>query len=169
MACALCRAPKDVDACESCGSRVCKNCVALLGPDRIEFYPAPPPALLRRAYCVDCFEREAAPLLEKYDLARSAADEVTLVAKAYRGEVPTLARAKGVTEVADHVDSRDAIRHLQFLAAWEGYDAVLGVESSARKLRNHGYETRRWSARGTFAKLDHGRFDSSSEADPEDL
>jgi hypothetical protein len=51
-----------------------------------------------------------------------------------------------------------AIQRLKFLAAWEGYDAVIEVSTKGEKVRNHGWETKNWSAKGILACLDYKRF-----------
>jgi hypothetical protein len=152
MACEICRAPKDIHACELCATRVCKNCVAYLSPDRIRLHPAPP-ATLKQIYCVECFESEAAPFLAQYDEAATRAVDVTMVSKNFRGPVDAVKRAAAPTKVDGHVDCRDAEEQLRFLAAWNGFDAILQVETGANQLRNHGYQSRRWWASGLFAKL----------------
>lgn len=152
MACESCRAPKDIQGCESCGMRVCKNCVEYLTPERLEFLPEPKPDLVQ-IYCISCFERDAAALVARYDEAVEQAKEVITVAKNFKGPVDIVKKASTKTEVKGHPDRSDAIRHLSFLAAWGGYNAILEMEVGDTKQRNHGYETHRCHASGWFAKI----------------
>lgn len=158
MACQLCAAPKDVNTCEACGAPVCKNCVVFNPPEKYRYHPAPPAELKHEIFCVDCFERDAAPLLAHYDEVLARAHEVTVISKFFRGQIPTLKRARVKTSVDEHIDEKQAVEHLQFLAAWEGYDSVIQLEKESRQVRNHGYQTSRWKATGLFANLDHRRF-----------
>jgi hypothetical protein len=158
MACQLCAAPKDNNACEACGQRICKKCVVFNNPESYRFHPAPPTELKHHILCVDCFERDTAPLLEEYNAVLEKSKEVTIVSKAFRGPVPLIKQARVKTSVDDHLDVRIATMHLKFLAAWEKFDSVVKYEATATKVRNHGYQRMSWKATGLFALLDRRRF-----------
>ncbi|MGE3262157.1 MAG: hypothetical protein AB7K68_10285 [Bacteriovoracia bacterium] len=158
MACQLCAAPKDTNTCEACEARVCKNCVVFNNPERYRFHPAPPAELKREIFCVDCFERDAAPALAEYDAVLERSKEVKVISKLFRGPVPLVKQARVKTTVNDHVDVNIATMHLKFLCAWENYDSVVKFESEATKVRNHGYQKMSWRATGLFVLLDHRRF-----------
>lgn len=158
MGCEICRAPKAGKTCEECDAEVCKNCVVHLAADRFAYHPDPPPILLKHTFCRDCHEREIAPIEAAYDEVQRRSEGITVVRKTFRGQLPCLKRASASTVVANAAAANLALRHLQFLAAWAGYDAVVDVEVIPTKVRNHAYETKRWDAVGWFANLDYRRY-----------
>jgi hypothetical protein len=156
--CELCRAPKSVRACEECGRDTCKNCLVHLAPEALAFHPDPPPFAKKSAFCVDCHEALVAPELAHYAEVLERSREITLVRPNYRGHLPVTKKAKNPTEVKDEIDRDEAVAHLCFLAAWEGFDAIIQFGTESRKLRHFGWEKKNWSASGLFVCLDYKRF-----------
>ena len=156
--CALCQAPKAVKTCAECGLAVCKQCLRHPPPDPLRFHPNPPAWAQKGNFCANCFEAVVEPELQKYQEVLERSEGVKVVYATYHGFLPCLKKAKAPTEVAADAGRGISIQRLKFLAAWEGYDAVIEVETEGRKVRNHGWETKSWGARGTFACLDYKRF-----------
>lgn len=99
------------------------------------------------------------PELARYDEVLARSEVVVVVYDSYRGFVPCLRKAKEPTRVrAGDAGRGIVIQRLKFLAAWDGFDAVIELETKAEKVRNHGWETKAWSGQGLFACLDHKRF-----------
>lgn len=157
MACGICL-KKTVHECAECQKEVCKDCVRFLEKEQFRFHPKPPKCFQHRQFCVDCYAELVEPELEKYRAAEEASGSVVLIRKSFRGFVPVLQKAKAPTEVKRHVDKNDALNHLLFLAAWNGYDAIMDYEGTAKKIRNHAWEKREYSASALSVRLDRKRF-----------
>ncbi len=159
MSCDLCGAPKATKTCAECEAHVCKNCVRYLANDHLRFHPEPPSWAEKGVFCVECFETLVEPEIARYDEVFARSDAVKLVHDSYRGFIPCLKKAKDTTHV-DHGDLGRgiALQRLKFLAAWEGYDSIIEVKTFGEKQRNHGWETKTWTASGVFACIDFSRF-----------
>jgi hypothetical protein len=103
--------------------------------------------------------------LARYNETLERAREVTLVRPNFQGFLPILKKAKAPVEVKDVPDRDQAVLHLGFLAAWEGFDAIAQFETVNRKVRNFGWEKKAWSAKGLFVCLDYKRFRPADESD----
>jgi hypothetical protein len=159
MSCALCQAPKAPKTCGECGAAVCKNCVRFLANDHLRFHPAPPPWAAHGVFCADCFERLVEPEVARYDEVAARAEHVKVVHDTYRGYIPCLKKAKEPVRVETADAGKGiAVQRLKFLAAWEGYDAVIELTTEGEKVQNFGYGTTIWGASGIFACLDYKRF-----------
>jgi len=158
MRCSLCHSENPVRGCDECKSPVCKNCAVFPDKELCDFHPDPPKVLTHAHLCFQCFENEYAPLMAHYDEIFEKSKDVTVVSKAFRGLVPTLKKKHELVQVKLHLDEKIAVAHLKFLAAWEGWDAVVGMETVAKQVRRHGYEHSKWSAQGYFANLNKRRF-----------
>lgn len=156
--CVLCLQPKTVRECAECRRALCRDCVRYLEKEEYRFHPKPPKAFQNRQFCMDCYAELIEPELARYRETAKRADDVILIRKSYKGFVPVLQRAKEATVVRRHADKRDALEHLLFLAAWNGYDAITEFETEAKKIRNHAWEKREWSASALPVKLDPKRF-----------
>lgn len=154
MNCELCQAPKTVKSCELCGKRVCKNCVQFLEKEEFRYLPKIPKSLQHKVYCHDCFEARVRPEKERYEEVMEAAREVVFLSKNYRGLIPVKRKAKEPVSVKRHADKKEAVLHLKFLAALAGYNAVIYGETDFKKIRDHAWETKEWSATGVPAFVD---------------
>jgi hypothetical protein len=158
MACGLCRQTKTIHDCSECKKSLCKDCVRYLEKEEFRFHPKAPKIFQQRQFCVDCYAELIEPEMAKYKEAFDRSYQITLIRKSFRGFVPILQKAKAPLLVKDHVDKGDAIAHLCFLTAWYGYDAMMDVEAVAKKIRNHAWEKKEWSASALPVKLDRKRF-----------
>jgi len=158
MRCHLCHADKQLRDCAECDQPVCKSCSIFPDKEMVDFHPDPPKVLRHPHLCFQCHEEKVAPLMAQYNEIFEKSKDVTVVSKSFRGLVPCIKKKQEVSEVKRHLDEKIAVAHLKFLAAWNGFDAVVGVETVAKQVRRHGYEHSVWSARGHFAMLNRKRF-----------
>jgi hypothetical protein len=126
--------------------------------EQFPYHPKPSRILQRTTFCADCHAEKVQPELDKYAAVAEAAESVLVIRKSYRGFVPTLRKENEVHTVKRHLAERLAIRHLQFHAAWFGWNALVQLETTFQKVRNHGYEHKEWTASATFAHVDLKRF-----------
>jgi disulfide oxidoreductase YuzD len=155
--CYYCGRKATRECCE-CEKPTCKDCTKFLSKEMVRYHPKPPRVFQYTNLCEPCFERDAQPHLDKYGEVEAKAKEVTLVPDSYRGNVPCLKRVQIPVTVKKHDDEFHATSHLRFLAAWEGYDAIVEFSTDGQQKRNAGWQTTSWSAKGNFANLNHKRF-----------
>ena len=79
--------------------------------------------------------------------------------KTQRKEVPLIRRAKEAFRIEECLDRDETILRLAFLAAREGYNAVIEVEVLAEKIRMGSYQTSKWSGTGVAAQIDGAKVD----------
>lgn len=156
--CPLCRSQKPLRACEECKTPICRDCATFLEKETFRFHPELTRTLQQSHFCFQCYEKHVSPELEKYQEVLERCKEVTVVSKSFRGLVPCLKKKQEVSRVKNHLDERVAVWHLRFLAAWNGFDAVVGMVTEGVQRRRHGYEHTEWSAKGHFANLNRRRF-----------
>lgn len=129
-----------------------------LAPEEAFFYaPNPAPELLHPRYCFQCFDSVVRPALDEYEAKLAVAKEVFSVPKAYRGQLPLIDEAKEDIRVDDCKDPAEAVLKLGFLAADRGFNAIIRTRTLQKKLRNHAYQTSRWSAEARPANLNGDR------------
>ena len=163
--CDLCGAPKAIKTCGLCERDVCKNCVQYLEQDKLRFHPAPPAFAKHGIFCVDCYEEQVRAEVEKYEEVLARSEQVKIVRASFHGYIPTFKKAERTTEVNDDAGRGIAVNRLKFLCAWEGYDTVTELDTEHKKVRNHGWESKIWSASGRFVNLDHKKFRPPEESD----
>ncbi len=163
MSCDLCKTPKTIRTCEECGKEICKQCVRYSEREAFRFLPNPSPVLQNQIFCYDCFTDKVEPEIEKYQRTLAAAKEVIYLTKNYKGIIPTLRKAKFPVQVHKHVDRRDAIMHMAFLAAHEDYNAIIQADTVQKQLRNEAYQTSEWSGSGLPVVIDIKKFERLSE------
>lgn len=163
--CDLCGAPKAPKTCGLCERHVCKNCVQFLEADKFRFLPEPPSFAGHGIFCVDCFEEQVRPEVEKYDEVLARSEQVKLVRASFHGYIPVFRKADRPTEVKDDAGRGIATWRLKFLCALAGYDTVIEFEAEHSKTRNHGWESKVWRASGRFVDLDHKKFRPPEESD----
>ncbi len=56
-------------------------------------------------------------------------------------------------EVSEVTDRDDLVMRMAFMTAIAGYNSLVDVEISSKKVRNEGYQTQVWSGRGWSADI----------------
>lgn len=144
--------------CCGCEKPVCKDDTHFVDRELLRYHPKPPKQFNLTHYCPDCYERSILPHVEKYEEVRARAAKITIVRDNYRGLVPCLKRVNTPVTVKRHADEFHATEHMRYLAAEEGYDAIVDFSTEGKQKRNAGWQTTEWSARGYFANLNHKKY-----------
>lgn len=147
--CCTCRRPKTGYTCGLCLGAVCKKCLETLEEGRFLLETALKEPFTHRHYCGRCYMDTIAPRLAEYDRLVRRAEKVTVFLKKHGGEETRLfPRTEKPFRVVDCLDERETLLKLAFHAASLGYNALVDVETSRRKVRNHGYQSSRWEGVG---------------------
>jgi hypothetical protein len=155
--CCNCRSPKTEEKCELCGEDVCRTCLRRLSTDAMAFEKIRPEKLRFSRYCDRCYGQEVEPVLEQYEGLVERAKDIIFISKAYRGQVFALKKASKPVEVTECPDRDETVMRLAFVAAKEGYNAIVEAEVTSKKVRNQGYQKSVWSGRGVPATLDEAK------------
>lgn len=153
-ACSTCRAPRATTDCALCSEPLCRRCVILPAGDAFALDPQAAPELKLPRYCQRCHDDRVAAPLAAYEETLALARDVIYLPKTYKMQVQVLKKAKNEVRVEACADRDETILRLAFLAARDGYNALIQAEVERRKVRNHAYQTSEWSGHGFPATLD---------------
>lgn len=139
--CVSCRKQKTTLACVACENPLCKKCAQPVDESNFLFLEALPASLKEGIYCPVCFNSQVAPELDSYEEHLAKAREVYVFYKAEGKETRTFRRSEKPIQVTGCADKEEAILKLAFLAAREGFNGILDVEITNRKINIHGYQS----------------------------
>ena len=152
--CVCCRRPKATLTCEICQDALCKSCAQFLDAATFAFLETKPEELTHSHYCPTCYGAHVEPALEKYNEVLGRAREAYFFFTSQRKPIPILKKAKEGIQVASCMDRDETILRLGFLAASQGYNAVIEAEVTSEKVRNEGYQKSVWKGKGIPANVD---------------
>ncbi len=146
--CNSCGSTKSKLACESCQTSVCKNCIQFIDDERFVLNPEITKTILHSAYCPNCFEKEVAPIEEKYKQIATAAESILVYDKIQGKETRLLKRLEKPVFAKQCTDRKIALLRLAYFAAEAGFNGIIDVEIKSDKIRNGSYQTTIWSGSG---------------------
>ena len=152
--CASCGKPKAVLQCEVCHDDLCKKCDQILPADTFSFLPEIPENLSHLHYCGNCYDSIVAPELDSYQEAVALAKESFVFFTSQRKEIPLIKRSREILKVEGCEDRDETILRLAFLAAKNGFNAIIETEVVAEKIRMGAYQTSKWSGKAIGATVD---------------
>lgn len=155
--CISCRRPKATVECEICQEPVCKECLQFLEASSISFLRKVPDVLAHRHYCPACYDTHVAPALEAYNQTMQQARGVFFFFQAQKRSLPILRRAPKQVRVEACEDRDETILRLAFMAAEQGFNAVIEAELTSKKVRNEGWHKTVWQGVGLPAEVDAER------------
>ncbi|MBU6154319.1 MAG: hypothetical protein KGP28_08470 [Bdellovibrionales bacterium] len=157
--CVDCRKPKAGLECGLCFSTICKSCAQSPPHGSFRLLPAIPEQLSHSRYCGTCYSEQVEPELHTYEETLERAKQTLIFFKTQKKGL-RISRKERLPEHVDACPDRDeTILRLAYLAASKGYNAVIEVEVSAKKVRNEAYQSSIWSGSGVPAEVDSIEFD----------
>ncbi|MBS1958253.1 MAG: hypothetical protein JST80_02155 [Bdellovibrionales bacterium] len=157
--CINCRKPKVTRTCEACDEPVCKNCLQVLDVATFAFLKNIPDELKFTNYCSGCYDVTVAPKLDEYGEILDRAKQAFVFFKTQRKEIPLIRKSREIYRVPECHDRDETILRLAFLAAQDGYNAVIDTEALSVKVRHHAYQTSKWSGSGVGAMVDGSKIE----------
>jgi uncharacterized protein YbjQ (UPF0145 family) len=151
--CVSCRKPETASSCGICQGDLCRKCRLFLGDAAFPFLSDVAPELKHAYYCGPCYDEHVEPVKTAYDASLERAKDVNVLYKGSKSTVRYEKKADRETTVSGSPDRDETILRLAFEAARAGYNAVVDVEISSEKVRNHGWQTSSWTGRGTPAEI----------------
>ena len=153
-ACSSCRSPRLETHCKLCDAPLCRKCV-LAPPQGAFFYLWPlPEELSHICYCQNCFQDKVEPALAHYETTLAQAREVFVFFTTQRKAIPVLKKAKEKISIDLQEDRDDTILKLAYLAADQGYNAIVECDLKSEKKRNEGYQHSVWKGSAFPAQVD---------------
>ena len=135
--CETCRQPTATEYCALCENALCEDCVLCPPTGAFSLMLQVPPELSHRVYCRFCYDEKVEPALLKYEETKTLAENVFIFFKTQRKEIPLIRKSKVVMKVEDCDDRDETILRLAYLAALDGFNAVIETGLKHRKVRDH--------------------------------
>lgn len=157
--CETCRQPTATTECQLCENALCKACVLTPPHGSFSLLGEISKELTHTIYCRFCFDDKVQPALTEYEETLERAEQVYVFFTTQRKEVPLLKKAKETLRIKDCADRDETILRLAFLAAKQGYNALIDTEVAHQKVRNHAHHKTLWSGSGSAAQVDEGKLD----------
>lgn len=132
--CKTCKKPKANYDCGLCHEHVCKSCAQFLNDDSFSFMLKKPKELSYSVYCDPCFQDKVATPLSGYEENMEKAKEVIVFNKNETKKTGHLKRKEPAYKVEDCEDEQETILRLAFFAAQDGFNCILDLTISHRKI-----------------------------------
>ncbi len=157
--CETCRQPTAQTACELCENALCRDCVLSPPGGSFALLKEVPGELTHAIYCRFCFDEKVQPALTRYEETLEKAKQVSVFFVTQRKEVPLIKKSKVTLRIKECIDRDETILRLAFLAANEGFNALIDTEVAYQKVRNHAHQKTLWSGSGVAAEIDEAKLD----------
>jgi hypothetical protein len=98
-----------------------------------------------------------APELSLYEETLEQAKRVFVFFKTQRKSIPLIKKEKNPEWIEESPDRDETILKLAYISASRGFNAIMDVETTSKKVRNEAYQTSVWSGSGIPAQVDAAR------------
>jgi hypothetical protein len=112
--------------------------------DSFPFLETKPAELSHTHYCSACYTNVIEPALESYNEVMERAKNLYFFFDEQKKPVPVTKRAKFRISVKGRLDREETILRLAFIAAQQGFTAVIEATVTSKKVRNEGYQKSIW-------------------------
>ena len=157
--CVSCRKPQIESPCGLCGQGLCRKCRIFLSADSFPLALELPAELRHSYYCGACHDQHVAPFRSEYETVAEQARSVNVIFKDSRSTIRVLKKATRPLRIENQADRDETILKLAFQAARAGFNAIIDVEVSSRKLRNAGWQSSAWEGSGLPAEISSRELD----------
>ena len=107
-----------------------------------------PEALKHGVYCLQCFNTEIGPALDAYDEKMQKAREVSVYFSDQGKETRLYKRTEKPVTVESRPDREETLLRLAFLTVEAGFDTLVDVSLTSKKVKLGTYQTSVWSGIG---------------------
>lgn len=156
--CLVCQKSNATLHCGICKESVCKKCAQFLEDGQFSYMPAIPADFKHTIYCGPCYDQKVAPALADYEAMVEKARGIVVYFKADSKETRNIPRKEKPYKVLKCADKDEALMRLAYQAAEAGFNSLLDVEISSKKILNGTYQTSEWSGVGIPAQIISKRF-----------
>lgn len=152
--CSSCQSPKANLQCGLCGDPLCKSCAQALEAQSFQYLKKIPPDLTHKAYCIPCFDQKISQPLQEYNETLEKAKNVYVFTKAQSKETRLLKRKAAQLKVENCSDEDDATMKLAFEAAQAGFNAIVDLNLTSKKVIDNSYQSTNWSGTAIPTQVD---------------
>lgn len=139
--CSIC-SKKTQKQCGICEAYSCPTCSDTLESNFFRYLEDCPEELTHNYYCHSCYVEHVEPAFHAYNEILERAKEMQVYFKKKHSKLVRLfKKAQKSISVVDSPDYDDMILHLAFLSAKLGFNTIINVETSSRKVHNGSYKT----------------------------
>ena len=131
--------------CGVCNIAICKNCAEFVDEEMLAYLPRPSKDLLHSAYCRPCHDEKVKPVQLQFEETLTKARDVSVYFKAQSKETRGYRRKDKAFAVDNCADRDQTVMRLAFLAAQAGFNLIIDVNLSSKKIITNGYQTSVWS------------------------
>ncbi|MCB9073181.1 MAG: hypothetical protein H6623_06135 [Bdellovibrionaceae bacterium] len=159
LECKQCQSKKAYLECGICKESICKKCAVFLDAEAFLYMQDTPPFLTQDCYCYTCFSEKVQPLLNSYYEDVEKTKEVYVFYRTQGKETSQYKRTFPQVTTDNALDEQDTLMRLAYLAVRNNCNALVDVNVQAKKIRDHAYQTMRWSGVGNPVQIDADRLD----------
>lgn len=143
--CISCQKTKALIQCECCQVDVCKYCAHILPEDSFSFLSQKPLELSHRIYCHSCYLNHVEERLEKYNQTLEQANHVQVYLSNQGKETRLVKRLEKPLRVENCADRNETMLRLAFFAVEKGFNTLVDVNITSKKIREGSYQKLIWS------------------------
>lgn len=143
--CISCQKTKALIECECCHVDVCKYCAHILPEESFSFFAQKPAELSHRIYCHTCYLNHVEDSLEKYNLLMDQARNVQVYLSNQGKETRLVKRLEKPFKIENCADHNETMLRLAFFAAEKGFNTLVDVNITSKKIREGAYQKLIWS------------------------
>jgi hypothetical protein len=159
--CSTCGKDKTRLHCGICEVSICKVCSDSLDSNiengRFLLMTDVPKELLHPVYCHCCFVEKVNPPYQRYLEVLERAKNIIVFDKGQKKETRLMRRNQKPLRVESCADRQETLMRLAFGAAEAGFNGLLDVDLSPKKIREGSYQTTSWSGSGIPAQIEERR------------
>ncbi len=146
--CTNCRKPKANYNCGICTDSICKSCAQFLPEDSFSFLNVIPEELTHTCYCSQCFVEKVDNPLADYNQKMEEAKEIYIFTKEQSKQTRLLQRKEAPYSVEDCQDEEEALMRMSFKAVQEGFNALIDLQFTTKKIIVGSHKKLVWSGTG---------------------
>ncbi len=158
--CKTCRKPKANYQCGICVEHICKSCTHFIGEESFTFLKTIPTELTHSTYCSQCFDENVSGPLSEYEATMEQAKEVIYFTKDQSKQTSFLKRKEDPYFVENCEDEQEAIMKMSFYAAQAGFNALLDIKLSSKKIIVGSHKKTIWSGTSIPTTIDPSKIRS---------
>ena len=148
MGCICCQKTKSLLECGLCKSEVCKYCAQIMPEGSFSFMPDAPDELKHSVYCGPCFVTNIEEKWNDYQATMEKAKNINVFMDDQGKETRLIKRKERPYKIVDCKDHDEAMMRLAFHAVQSGYNTLVDVSLTSKKVRVNGYQTLIWAGSG---------------------
>lgn len=148
MGCICCQKTKALLECGLCKSDVCKYCAQIMPEDSFSYMPNTPEELKHSVYCGPCFVTKIEDTWTAYLATIEKAKNINVFMDDQGKETRLIKRKEKPFKIVDCKDHDEAMMRLAFQAVHSGFNTLVDVSLTSKKVRVNGYQSSVWAGTG---------------------